>query len=330
MSIVRESINFERGLDPKHSMKIGKKALIIKWFSNLDIDESRYEILPDLSIKVNGNLDLSNTQITSLPDNLSVGRNLNLSNTQITSLPDNLTIGGDLYLSNTQITSLPDNLSVGRNLNLSNTQITSLPDNLTVEGWLDLRNTQITSLPDNLTIGGDLYLRNTQITSLPDNLSVGGGLYLNNTPITSLPDNLSVGGGLYLSNTPITSLPPSLKVKGKIVGFKEGIVKESLNFERGLDPKKAMGLGSKMLQMIKDLHNEFQTTMWNLFGRPEDRAGFALKGTLMQIYFDKEDPSKAFTKNCRKMNCTVDQIDLIQTILQNEFDLEVKYLGDGR
>ncbi len=85
-----------------------------------------------------------------------------------------------------------------------------------------------------------------------------------------------------------------------------------------------------MLQMIKDLHNEFQPTMWNLFGRPEDRAGFALKGTLMQIYFDKEDPSKAFTDNCRKMNCTVDQIDLIQTILQNEFDLEVKYLGDGR
>ena len=210
MSIVRESINFERGLDPKHSMKIGKKALIIKWFSNLDIDESRYEILPDLSIKVNGNLYLSNTQITSLPDNL------------------------------------------------------------TVEGNLDLNNTQI------------------------------------------------------------TSLPPSLKVKGEIIGFKERIVKESLNFERGLDPKKAMGLGSKMLQMIKDLHNEFQTTMWNLFGRPEDRAGFALKGTLMQIYFDKEDPSKAFTKNCRKMNCTVDQIDLIQTILQNEFDLEVKYLGDGR
>ena len=286
MSIVRENINFERGLDPKHSMKIGKKALIIKWFSNLDIDESRYEILPDLSIKVNGNLDLSNTQITSLPDNLTVEGWLDLSNTQITSLPDNLTIGGDLYLRNTPITSLPDNLSVGRNLNLSNTQITSLPDNL--------------------TIGGDLYLSNTQITSLPD--------------------NLSVGGGLYLSNTPITSLPPSLKVKGKIVGFKEGIVKESLNFERGLDPKKAMGLGSKMLQMIKDLHNEFQTTMWNLFGRPEDRAGFALKGTLMQIYFDKEDPSKAFTKNCRKMNCTVDQIDLIQTILQNEFDLEVKYL----
>jgi len=104
------------------------------------------------------------------------------------------------------------------------------------------------------------------------------------------------------------------------------IVRESINFERGLDPKQAMGLGSKMLQMIKDLHNRFESSMWHLFGRSEENAAFALKGILMKIYFDKEDPSKAFTEYCRKMNCTVDQIDLIQTILQNEFDLEVKYL----
>ncbi|HPI81825.1 MAG TPA: hypothetical protein PK122_01130 [Candidatus Paceibacterota bacterium] len=269
---LNESLNFERGLDPKHSMKIGKRGLIIKWFSDLGIDESRYEILPDLSIKVNGNLDLSNTpitslpdnltiggdlylrntQITSLPDNLTVGRWLDLNNTPITSLPDNLSVGGSLYLSNTSITSLPDNLTVGGNLDLnntpitslpdnltvegwldlSNTPITSLPDNLTVEGWLDLNNTPITSLPDNLTVEGNLDLSNTQITSLPDNLTVEGNLDLSNTPITSLPDNLTVEGNLDLNNTQITSLPPSLKVKGEIIGFKERIVKESLEFHR--------------------------------------------------------------------------------------------------
>ena len=51
-----------------------------------------------------GNLDLSNTKITSLPDNLTVGGSLYLGNTPITSLPDNLTVGGNLYLSNTPIT----------------------------------------------------------------------------------------------------------------------------------------------------------------------------------------------------------------------------------
>ena len=130
-----------------------------------------------------GSLYLENTQITSLPDNLTVGGYLNLENTQITSLPDNLTVGTSLYLRGTQITSLRDNLTVGASLDLENTQITSLPDNLTVGGYLDLRGTQITSLPDNLTVGGYLDLENTQITSLPDNLTVGGSLYLRGTQI---------------------------------------------------------------------------------------------------------------------------------------------------
>ena len=132
-----------------------------------------------------GYLDLRNTQITALPDNLTVGGSLNLRNTQITALPDNLTVGGYLDLENTQITALPDNLTVGGYLDLRNTQITALPENLTVGGYLDLRNTQITALPENLTVGGYLDLRNTQITALPENLTVGGYLYLENTLDTS-------------------------------------------------------------------------------------------------------------------------------------------------
>ena len=68
---------------------------------------------------------------------------LDLTNTPITSLPDNLQVGGDLYLYNTKITSLPNNLQVGGFLNLSNTPITSLPDNLQVGGDLDLENTPL-------------------------------------------------------------------------------------------------------------------------------------------------------------------------------------------
>ena len=83
--------------------------------------------------------------------------------------------GGWLGLEGTQITALPDNLTVGGGLNLEGTQITALPDNLTVGGWLNLRGTQITALPDNLTVGGWLNLEGTQITALPDNLTVGGG-----------------------------------------------------------------------------------------------------------------------------------------------------------
>jgi hypothetical protein len=136
---------------------------------------------------------------------------------------------GDLNLSNTPITSLPDNLKqVGGYLDLNNTPITSLPDNLTVGGNLYLSNTSITILPDNLTVNGDLYLYNTKITTLPDNLTVGGNLYLNHTPITKLPDNLTVNGDLYLYNTKITTIPKSAKISGEIYGLKkESIMKKS-------------------------------------------------------------------------------------------------------
>ena len=130
-----------------------------------------------------GSLDLSGTQITQLPDNLTVGGSLDLRGTKITQLPDNLTVGGWLNLRGTQITQLPDNLTVGGSLYLSGTQITQLPDNLTVGGWLDLSGTQITQLPDNLTVGGWLDLSGTQITQLPDNLTVGGWLDLSGTQI---------------------------------------------------------------------------------------------------------------------------------------------------
>ena len=51
-----------------------------------------------------GDLDLSYTPITSLPNNLkTVGGNLHLNDTPITSLPDNLEVGGYLYLVKTPL-----------------------------------------------------------------------------------------------------------------------------------------------------------------------------------------------------------------------------------
>jgi hypothetical protein len=114
-----------------------------------------------------GNLDLSGYPITNLPDNLTkVGRDLDLENTKITSLPEDLTVGGSLYLRNTKITSLPKNLVVNGFLGLMNTPITSLPENLVVNDSLDLMNTPITSLPKNLTVEGNLDLRGTPISKL--------------------------------------------------------------------------------------------------------------------------------------------------------------------
>ena len=163
-----------------------------------------------------GDLNLSNTQITNLPDNLTVGRNLNLCGTPIAALPDNLTINGSLNLSFTQITVLPSNLTVNGSLDLSFTQITVLPSDLTVGKSLHLDHTQITALPDDLIVNGSLDLSFSQITALPSNLTVSKSLHLNHTQITALPDRLTVGSSLTLRNTQITTLPDYLAVGGRL------------------------------------------------------------------------------------------------------------------
>ena len=134
---------------------------------------------------------------------------------------------GDLDLVDAPIQSLPDNLKVvGGHLDLRGTNIKELPNGLKVGGDLWLIGTPIQSLPDNLTVGGDLSLTGTPIQSLPDNLKVGGHLSLSSTPIQSLPDNLTVGGFLNLINTPLSkkytteeqlkAKYPNIKVKGDI------------------------------------------------------------------------------------------------------------------
>jgi len=171
-------------------------------------------------LKVGGALWLQHTRITSLPQGLVVGGALWLQQTRITSLPQGLKVGGDLDLERTPITSLPQGLEVGDKLNLSGTPITSLPQDLKVGGDLLLYFTPITSLPKDLIVGGDLDLRGTRITSLPQGLVVGGDLYLQRTRITSLSQDLVVGGSLVLTDAPITSLPQNMKVNGDIYGFK--------------------------------------------------------------------------------------------------------------
>ena len=88
---------------------------------------------------------------------------------------------GDLYLSGTAITALPDNLKVGGNLDLSGTPIRSFPDNLKVGGNLNLTGTPtITALPDNLKVGGNLWINSTpnlDKDNLPSSLVVKGEIY---------------------------------------------------------------------------------------------------------------------------------------------------------
>ena len=72
---------------------------------------------------------------------------------------------GSLNLINTPISSLPDNLKIVRGfLDLSDTSITSLPSGLKVSSYLNLIRTPIASLPSDLKVSGNLYLKNTPMS----------------------------------------------------------------------------------------------------------------------------------------------------------------------
>jgi len=83
----------------------------------------------------------------------------------------------DLDLGDTNITHLPDNMTVYGYLNLYSTNITKLPDNLRVEYSLFLGHTNITQLSDDLYVGSSLFLRDTNIGQVPDTVTVKGTVH---------------------------------------------------------------------------------------------------------------------------------------------------------
>ena len=110
---------------------------------------------------------LNNIPLTK--EELIVDDDLNLSYTNITSLPEGLKVGGSLLLSGCKnITSLPEGLKVGGDLFLSSLKITSLPEGLEIGGLLSLTNTNITSLPEGLKVGDNLYISNTKLKKHTD------------------------------------------------------------------------------------------------------------------------------------------------------------------
>jgi hypothetical protein len=94
-----------------------------------------------------------------------------------------LNIEGNLDLTDTDIKSLPDGLKIAGNLILTETDMRFLPEGLLVGGHLDLYASKIDSLPKGLKVGGDLSIEATYIASLPKGLQVGGDLYLNDSKL---------------------------------------------------------------------------------------------------------------------------------------------------
>ena len=191
-------------------------------------------------LKVNGLLDISQTDIIEIPDDCEF-KSLNLRQAKVTKLRDNLELD-ELQAYKSSLTALPKSLKVKELLDISDTKIIEIPNDCEF-GSLDISYTKITKLRDNLTLDSlwaieslltelpkglkvkdDLDISGAKITEIPNDCEFGclhmketkikklrDNLVLNNLSIcksslTELPKNLVVYGGLYIENTIINHL----------------------------------------------------------------------------------------------------------------------------
>lgn len=186
----------------KESKKLPKGLKVKK---KLDISETNITEIPDDCEF--GSLDMSETKITKLRDNLVLDE-LRTYNSSLQQLPKGLKVKGALCISNTGITEIPDDCEFGE-LFSRDSKLTKLRDNLTLN-YLNVRNSLLTELPKGLKVKGDLDISYTDIMEIPDDCEFGS-LYMCSTRITKLRNNLTLYD-LWTDNSFLKELPKNLVV----------------------------------------------------------------------------------------------------------------------
>jgi len=144
--------------------------------------------LPD-DLRVDGELDMFESLIESMPKGLSVGKSLKISS-QMKTVDWPFTVGEDLYAEGSAIEKIPPGTTVGRNAELESSRVKSLPDNFTVGGNLILKWSRVLELPRGLKVGGNLELRGTNVYALPPDLEVGNRIYMDELDRSTIPEHM--------------------------------------------------------------------------------------------------------------------------------------------
>ena len=158
--------------------------------------------------KLRDNLELDtlsvyDSSLSVLPKALKVKGELNISRTNITEIPDDCEFG-KLLMEYTKINKLRDNLEL-KYLNVYGSLLQELPKGLKVEGLLNISHTNITKIPDDCEFDS-LNISYTKITKLRDNLELDC-LIIHNTPLKNLPKNLIIFSFLGMGRNYFTTIP---------------------------------------------------------------------------------------------------------------------------
>jgi hypothetical protein len=210
---------------------------------------TNYTINDDLSIDVDGDVDLANRGLTKIPIKFrNVSVYFNCGGNQLTTLegaPQSVggdffctynqlttlegapqTVGGDFYCNDNQLTTLEGApQSVSDYFNCYNNQLTSLEGApQSVGGYFNCSYNQLTTLEGApQSVGGHFNCRNNQLTTLEGApQSVGGDFNCSSNQLTTLEGApQSVGGNFFCYGNPIYSIWILFKDYSKIELFND-------------------------------------------------------------------------------------------------------------
>ncbi len=97
-------------------------------------------------------------------DEIIVSESWEITNPNLTRLPDNIYVDGDLTLTLPMLETLPNGMQIEGNLRVHAPLLTTLPDDLYVEKALDIIKTQITEPPNNIKADKVLTKNNLKFT----------------------------------------------------------------------------------------------------------------------------------------------------------------------
>ncbi|MCZ7860907.1 PcfJ domain-containing protein [Agrobacterium salinitolerans] len=168
--------------------------------------------------------------IHELPDGLEIDGNLDVSGTDLLDLPMGLVVSGDLYANGTRLRGLPDGLSVGGSIHLAQSRIQNLGNTTIVRGDLNLAGAHIMLLPVGLEVHGSLDVGDSAVQALPEGLFVAHSLDISATHIEALPESIHIGVKLEMYHSKLEVLPDCLDDdlvvyhgKGKKIGGRGGL-----------------------------------------------------------------------------------------------------------
>lgn len=115
----------------------------------------------ELTLKNQRNIkNISNINIKKL-------RWLNLDNTGISELPEEMNLESLSVIKNVSIVALPKKIKISNNMDVRDSVISELPNGLKLSGWMDISNSKVTRIPDDTKVE-TLYIGSLdQISALP-------------------------------------------------------------------------------------------------------------------------------------------------------------------